>query len=50
MRPCWPLNNVLTLFSLNKEKGVKGLYISLEQSRQSLLDHMKALGLYHAAV
>ena len=38
------------LFHNAKEKGKKGLYISLEQSRQSLLDHMKGLGLDHAEV
>src|SRR3990172_4715351 len=32
------------LYNNAKEEGNKGLYISLEQSRQSLLDHMEGLG------
>ncbi len=32
------------LYNNAKEEGTKGLYISLEQSRQSLLDHMEGLG------
>jgi len=33
------------LFNNAKEAGKKGLYISLEQSRTSLLDHMEGLGM-----
>lgn len=38
------------LFHNAQEDGRKGLYISLEESRPSLLDQMENIGLQHAAV
>lgn len=38
------------LYNNAKDKGIKGLYISLEQNRVSLLKHMKGLGMDIAKV
>ncbi len=38
------------LYNNAKNDGVKGLYISLEQSRSSILDHMEGLGMDMSAV
>lgn len=38
------------LFNNAKQDNVKGLYISLEQGRESLIEHMDGLGMSHSEV
>jgi KaiC/GvpD/RAD55 family RecA-like ATPase len=38
------------LFNNAKQDNIKGLYISLEQGRESLIEHMEGLGMSHAEV
>jgi KaiC/GvpD/RAD55 family RecA-like ATPase len=39
-----------SILHANAERGTKGLYVSLEQSRESLLHHITSMGFDHAAV
>ena len=33
------------LYNGNKQKGTKGIYLTLEQSKESIIDHMSRLGM-----